>query len=420
EPTGTLRFSQPNQHYEAEGIIDENQMAILRFDIKTPIYVPMSVFNTLSDCERGRDSRCRISQHVHEQFTVRMVDAALGWAEQAKASSGKCHANDEESVDEDPLPPTPISSLLPLPSKPLPSLPLLLPSTDIPSLYADPVKVDDDIVPVTVQQTSKHSIPSPPSVLIEDPPKFELAGLLTVPESVSTNTDSSQTTEPSTPSPKSPSTCGPLSYLPSSPLPSPPSSPPPALAPALSTPLGLGLHLGFPPQQPQIAPPPPPPQKASLDLSPGMKNYPRKCRPDSTEYLHSPPIELLESIRHKFTTDKISELPNHFVPGPLPFTDEFPDDIVSAPKRQSSQQKANDPSKGWLDIHLYDDPDSSDFERDTWRIILNTHNSPKASVWDRGYNFWEENGRVTLLAKNRNIPWHCLAPYHTEGKPDVL
>ncbi|KAG6818271.1 hypothetical protein H0H93_006384, partial [Arthromyces matolae] len=410
DPTGTLRISQPNQHYEAEEIVDENQMAILRFDIKTPIYVPMSVFNTLSDCERGRDSRCRISQHVHEQFTVRMVDAALGWAEQANASSGKCHANDEasSSFDEDPLPPTPISSLLPLPSKAPPSLPLLLPSTDIPSLYADPVKVDHDIVLVTAQETSKDPIPPSSSVLVDgtslfleskltysqtvdtDPPKFELAGLLTVPERVSTNADSSQTTEPSTPSPKSPSTCGPLSYLPSSPLPSPPSSPPPALAPALSTPLGLGLHLGFPPQQPQIAPPPPPPQKASLDLSPGMKNYPRKCRPDSTEYLHSPPIELLESMRHKFTTDKISELPNHFVPGPLPFTDEFPDDIVSAPKRQSSQQESpsdDDSPKGWLDIHLYDDPDSSEFERDTWQIDLNTHNNPKGSVWDRGYNF---------------------------------
>ncbi|KAG6816353.1 hypothetical protein H0H93_008167, partial [Arthromyces matolae] len=304
---------------------------------------PIRIFEGLKESHTGEDSRRRITKHVHEQFTTRMVDAALGWADQGNESSvlpGKCHANDEalSSVDKDPLPPTPISSLLSLPN---------------------PVEVEDDMVVVesseqaspipvieskaiSISPVPKKASPSPPGVLVEehsiltnvdeDPIKFEFPGLLKVPEPVLINTDS---TEQFTPSPKTPSTLGPLSYLASSPLPSPPSSPPP---PPLPTTLGLGLHLlGGLPQPTQVAAPPP--AKTSPNLSPVLKNHtPRKSRPDSSEYLISPPSsEIFDIGRQNFKTDKVSELPNHFLP--LPFAEGIPVDIVSAPKRTAIASK---------------------------------------------------------------------------------
>ncbi|KAG6834639.1 hypothetical protein H0H93_008311 [Arthromyces matolae] len=356
-----------------------------------------------------------------------MVDAALGWAEQANPSSilrAKCHPNDEalSSVDEDFLPPTPISSLLSLPN---------------------PVELENDMdvvssaSPITLIETqercvypsSKDSAPSHTVVLVEgplqhriltnfdeDPTQLEHPGLLEVPEPASTISDSARSAEYSTPSPKTPSTLGPLAYPPSSPLPSPPSSPPSAFR----TTLGLGLHLGRP--ESQVAPPSD--STASPNVSPIVKTHTlRKSRPDSSEYFLSPPIELA-SGRHKFTTDKISDLPNHFVPlpAPLPFAEGLPDDIISAPKRRSPTTKSttqsidtkdeSEPPKAWLKIRLYDEPDSSDFEQENWEVTLDTTNLLKPS--------WEEKGAVTLLAKNRQLPWKCLAPYLLKDKPICL
>ncbi|KAG6847411.1 hypothetical protein H0H93_008276 [Arthromyces matolae] len=299
----------------------------------------MSIFNGLNDSRMGPDLRCRMTQHVHEQFTASMVDAALSCTEQTNSSpagSGRCPTSYEAPssplLDEGSLPPIQVS-LLALPT----------------SIH---VEVEEDMVVLPAYQASSITdiettgrcaspisqdlTPSAPIIAVEEPIKSQHPALLTVPEPVSTSTDSAKSTEQSTPaprSPKTPSTLGPLSYLHSSPLPSLPSLPPlasPPASPTLPHALpGLGLRLASLPSQAS------PPPKASTDVSPIIKTHtPRKPRPDSSQYLLSPPpSELFDTGRHIMKTDKISELPNHFLS--LPFAEGFFEDMVSTSKRNT-------------------------------------------------------------------------------------
>ncbi|KAG6834536.1 hypothetical protein H0H93_009100, partial [Arthromyces matolae] len=282
---------------------------------------------------------------------------------------------------------------------------------------------------------SQDLTPSAPIIAVEEPIKSQHPALLTVPEPVSTNTDSAKSTEQSTPaprSPKTPSTLGPLSYLHSSPIPPLPSLPPPT-SPTLSYNLpasGLGLCLASLPSQVSQLP------KTSPEFSPIIRTHPpRKSRPDSSQYLLSPPpSEILDAGRPNMKTDKISELPNHFLS--LPFAEGFFDDMGSSPKRttvaatseSTLQPQATTPGietkarnvDKWLYVRLYDDPESVNYQEGTWEIELDTLNTPDPVVWDQGYTFWEENGGLTFLSKNRKIPWEFLASYHADRRPLCL